>query len=114
MNNNRGNSYNRHNNKQIPKVSNPKYRGQSLPKMIKKDKPNKSQAKLPIIKNNHNNNYRNVSMINKRKNNDQNLFGNMGINKKSSNTNIRKYINSFSEPRLPIEFKDLSYDNMKE
>ena len=101
MNNNRGNSYNRHNNKQIPKVSNPKYRGQSLPKMIKKDKPNKSQAKLPIIKNNHNNN-------------DQNLFGNMGINKKSSNTNIRKYINSFSEPRLPIEFKDLSYDNMKE
>ena len=113
MNNNRGKSYNRYNNTPIPKVNNPKYRGQSLPKLIKKDKQNKSQAKLPIIKRNHNNN-RNTSLINNHKNYEQNLFGNKNLNKKNNNNNIRKYINSFSEPRLPIEFTDLSYDNMKE
>ena len=112
MNNNRGYSYHRYNNSSIPKVNKPKYHGQSLPKLIKKDKPNKSQVKLPIIKNIHNNKDRNLSLINKHKNYEQNLFGNMGINKKSTDT--RKYINSFSEPRLPKEFKDLSYDNMKE
>jgi hypothetical protein len=116
MNNNRGYSYHKYNNKSITKVNKPKYSGQSLPKLVKKDKTNKSQVKLPIIKNNHNNNDRNLSLINNHKKYEQNLFRNMGINKKSTdtNTNIRKYINSFSEPRLPIEFNDLSYDNMKE
>jgi hypothetical protein len=80
MNNYRGYSYNRYNNTPIPKVNNLKNRGKSLTKMIKTDKSDKSQVKLPIIKNNHNNNYRNSSLINNHKNYEQNLFGNLNIN----------------------------------
>jgi len=118
MNKNRGNSYHRNYNTPIPKLNNQKYRGQSLPKSIKTNKSGISQPKLPIIKNGYNNNNRNPSSfkINNHKNYDQNLFGNININKKTTNTNpnIKKYISSISESRLPIEFNDLSYDNMKE
>lgn len=111
MNNYSGYSYHRSYNTQIPNANNLKYRGQSLPKLNKNDK---SQTKLPVIRKNYNNNYRNSSLINNHKNYEQNLFGNMAININNSNTNIRKYINSFSEPRLPIGCNDLSYDTMKE